>query len=776
MRVLRAIMALVLTVGAFVGSVAVATATPVAATSATPKFVVPHVSVPHGTANSADCVSRSWCMIVDQTGAAIVYANGVASAPTAVSAAGLSSVSCVSKTFCMATSFARGRVYKYNGTSWTAKSIAHVSYLKGVSCVSASFCLAVGYYAVPNVSQYGVVSRWNGSNWGKVTHLGSNPLSSVSCVSSTFCAAVADDGTYSSNWAATWNGKTWKHKLEYYELTAVSCVSKAFCVTTAVGPDPNTGDLDGGSLTWNGRKWGAHKSFGNVLTGMSCTAVTSCIATDGGYPTWWHYNGTKWVGGEFQESSEYDGLGAVSCFAPTFCIVVDELGEVYRWNGSAWSSPGFGESTAAVHCDAPASCIGVDADYAVTAFDGHAYRVLVAGRRNGALQHVTCTTDSLCVGIEEADNSIRRFDGSSWSQLSVTALDFPGAVSCASLDLCVATGQYYDGTDEVEGATVYDGSSWSSPHRLTAMGAGATVSCAGSHCLVVGYAQSSQVSWSRYTTGAAPAWTSPAGITGVKTYAALLWCGTSGGCALTASDVDRHGWCTGFTSTFDGAHWTPPTTVKRLGTPTSISCASAAACAVVGTGIALEHNGVWDTTAFGAPDGVAAEQAACASATYCVFAGYGATVVVDDNAWTVVDRVDPYGGLSAVSCPSASDCIAVGYAGEATRYNGSGWSRPQVVDLAGWLDTVSCPTGSFCAAGDESRFGGQVLTFDGSTWSDPAVSVRRPGRLGLVHVEVVLHRDRRDVFRVHHSGHASTEPPGRVLRSCRTRTVIRPRR
>jgi hypothetical protein len=68
---------------------------------------------------------------------------------------------------------------------------------------------------------------------------------------------------------------------------------------------------------------------------------------------------------------------------------------------------------------------------------------------------------------------------------------------------------------------------------------------------------------------------------------------------------------------------------------------------------------------------------------------------------------DDHGGLSAVSCPTAADCLAVDAHGDAVTWNGKRWSAavPAIAGAVG-LDALSCPTVGFCAAAGNSLWTG----------------------------------------------------------------------
>ena len=98
---------------------------------------------------------------------------------------------------------------------------------------------------------------------------------------------------------------------------------------------------------------------------------------------------------------------------------------------------------------------------------------------------------------------------------------------------------------------------------------------------------------------------------------------------------------------------------------------------------------------------------------------------VTDSAtsWSAGTLIDPArGDLWAVSCPTPSFCAAVDWNGNVLTYNGSSWSTPDRIDQSvarlRALVSVSCPTPSFCAAVD---WNGNVLTYNGSSWSSDRI-------------------------------------------------------
>lgn len=116
----------------------------------------------------------------------------------------------------------------------------------------------------------------------------------------------------------------------------------------------------------------------------------------------------------------------------------------------------------------------------------------------------------------------------------------------------------------------------------------------------------------------------------------------------------------------------------------------------------------------------------CASTSFCVFVASsdqgmnGAVITYNGHRWSRASRVDPAGnGLSSVSCPSVSFCVAVDGGVNALTYDGHSWSAPVNIDTAGinpGLVSVSCTSSSFCMAVDDQ---GNAIAYDGHAWSTP---------------------------------------------------------
>ncbi|HYZ52792.1 MAG TPA: hypothetical protein VE733_04680 [Streptosporangiaceae bacterium] len=121
-----------------------------------------------------------------------------------------------------------------------------------------------------------------------------------------------------------------------------------------------------------------------------------------------------------------------------------------------------------------------------------------------------------------------------------------------------------------------------------------------------------------------------------------------------------------------------------MGLKSMAACAATAALVTAGLAIA--------PTALAAPARPAAPKpAATAGAPYLT---WGKPVHLAGNG---------YGDLKAVSCPSATDCLAIDTGGDAVTWNGRRWSAPAAaIRGAAGLASLSCPSTTFCAAAGNS--------------------------------------------------------------------------
>jgi hypothetical protein len=348
--------------------------------------------------NAIACAASGTCTAVGQqasmsggvprplgeTGGASGWTSVVAEAPTGAKLSQLIAVSCPAADDCMAVgsyeeqfTLQLALAETWNGTRWTIEPAASPSgatatFLDGVSCTSADACTAVGYtflrgerYSVP------VAETWNGTAWTiQPTPFPAgarqSSLYGISCTAADACVAVGVSRTHGGGQvglAEQWNGTAWSIQdlgaaAKNAFLSGVSCPAAGHCV--ASGYVTGAGNARPLALAWNGTSWRsqpvplpAHAN-GGTFSAVSCTSVSSCMATGtdfaepgGAFGEYW--NGSTWhpeaapnppLG---DQSMGEIGLVAVSCTAPDACEAMGDFTpngqpEVFAetWDGSHW--------------------------------------------------------------------------------------------------------------------------------------------------------------------------------------------------------------------------------------------------------------------------------------------------------------------------------------------------------------------------------------------------------------------------------------------------------
>jgi serine/threonine protein kinase len=275
---------------------------------------------------SVSCATTAFCAAVDSGGSVYTYSGGSWSKPRPLSSGPLAWVSCPTADSCVAASDGGDTVYAYSGGSWSSPS--HLigddgkqAHLTSVSCPTPSFCMATGgrdAYA------------YSGSSWSQGVLLqdgSSSKFTSISCPSTAFCAAVDSGGR-----VHTYAGGSWSRprSLSSGGLSWVSCPTARSCVATSDGDTVYA--YSGGSWSSPSRLVGADGNPAH-LTSVSCPMPSFCMATGG--LNAFTYSGNKWKQGQMIRTSHQ--FASVSCVSANFCAAVDSGGNVYTY-GSPRSS------------------------------------------------------------------------------------------------------------------------------------------------------------------------------------------------------------------------------------------------------------------------------------------------------------------------------------------------------------------------------------------------------------------------------------------------------
>lgn len=209
--------------------------------------------------------------------------------------------------------------------------------------------------------------------------------------------------------------------------------------------------------------------------------------------------------------------------------------------------------------------------------------------------------------------------------------------------------------------------------------------------------------WSSPTPGVAPPEGDPA--------PGELTCPSAGWCLAIHSADEVTTWSAAGTA--GGGAWAPPVLLGGAHHVQAVACAAPGSCvAIDGVGDGYVLTGSMWSSQINAWGG--ATDIACGSPTSCV-AAMGGMALWNGSSWVKPVDVDPTGMPTAVSCATASFCVAVDSTGGEITWNGSTWSAPRPILPPSAAD-VSCADPSLCAAVGGDR----VAIWNGSTWSAPA--------------------------------------------------------
>ncbi len=229
--------------------------------------------------------------------------------------------------------------------------------------------------------------------------------------------------------------------------------------------------------------------------------------------------------------------------------------------------------------------------------------------------------------------------------------------------------------------------------------------------------------------------------------------GTAGCLAVGSNSI---GGAAAYSTTDGGSAWEtvaaplPPAEYNLA----AISCISMSSCQAVGegsmstggttggapTGVALFYNGTaWTQETL--PSGVGGlSGVSCVSATSCQAVGgaftstggatggtlSGVALSFNGTAWTQETLPSGISDLTSISCVSATSCQAVGInlsstggapTGVALSYNGTAWTQETLPSGISDLTSISCVSATSCQAGGFGSSGHDVLSWNGTSWA-----------------------------------------------------------
>lgn len=491
-------------------------------------------------------------------------------------------------------------------------------------------------------------------------------------------------------------------------------------------------------------------------------------------------------------------LAGISCASKALCMAVghdltasgSDAPLAEEWNGATWAiepvarpAKGTGSTLVSVSCPSTSSCFAIGQSTSTSGrqlpliehWDGTAWRAQQARVPSGVtggstLAGISCPGISSCVAVgyyAEPHSThhlplAEHWNGRRWWLETVphpvrTTLRELEAVSCSSASSCFAVGRA-NGSTLIEH---WNGRRWSTQPSANPRGNGPPtlqgVSCLSpSFCTAVGYhsAQSVEATMVEHWNGRH--WRlQPTNVAfgAANLYFEAVACATESSCFAV-------GYGDGIGTLIE--HWNGRTwSLTASPTATSgaelaaISCPTSSSCSALGEEevspsgqVALAER--WSGRAWvverspnaAGPQSSKLLAVSCPSASECLAVGsyvedpsgtYRTLAEIwNGQSWAILStanpgRTEPAGGdfLQGVSCPSTTSCFAVGYYYGASgvtplieHWDGSGWVvQPSPSPVGAELRDVACPSASSCFAVGYAQGGSLVEQWAGASWT-----------------------------------------------------------
>jgi hypothetical protein len=310
-------------------------------------------------------------------------------------------------------------------------------------------------------------------------------------------------------------------------LNDVSCAATNDCMAVGwfLGQIPGTSGFQDFPLAerWDGATWTVlptpapkHPGGGELLSSVSCTSGTSCMAVGqvqvfrepGGFivqhPFAESWNGSTWsIVATPTLTNSGATLNGVSCTSPASCMAVGNEGTpknpslftlAEQWDGTAWHvvttppplTPG-GTGLNTVSCTSSGACMAVGFFGFSNGFgteltlaeqwNGTTWRVRTTPTpgSSGGLAGVACTSPAACIAVGSHETPAHlavtlaeQWNGTGWKVLASPnprgfGIAGIGGISCPAAAACMGTGAATDPTGESSFnlAEAWNGTSWS---------------------------------------------------------------------------------------------------------------------------------------------------------------------------------------------------------------------------------------------------------------------------------------------------------------------------
>jgi hypothetical protein len=434
-----------------------------------------------GDLTGISCPVLTFCAAVDSNGnleeSGAPWGSAAAWDTWNLGVPGLSAVSCVSATACIAISSigggANGEIVASNNAThfglWAVRLVAKPTAgttgdKASLSCVNASFCVAVdqsGNVAVLKNPTRASIARTAG-------RVGGAAFSTVNCPAIGLCVAGGANGLFVSTDPSA-GARSWSPvSVDAGDVTGVACPSVNFCAAvTATGGVWTTGN-PGSTAT---SSWNLNQATTHGFTAVSCGSPYLCSAGDATGDVWSAVDpGAMSAVWHSQPADPGTALTALSCRLSTLCVATDGNGRVAEstnpsspgWglrvidpygagfmagSCSAGSGPGVAQTRLAPRSRPVLGCaaVGAGVSYSTNGLDtatNWTYSPVGVGSSPG-IAAVSCPSPALCAAaagnaVETSADPERSTPRWTATDLGVGAGRSLTGVSCPATTLCVA--------------------------------------------------------------------------------------------------------------------------------------------------------------------------------------------------------------------------------------------------------------------------------------------------------------------------------------------------
>jgi hypothetical protein len=205
-----------------------------------------------------------------------------------------------------------GRVYHYNGTTWTV-AFHMAQRFWSIAALDSAHIWAGG--------EAGVIKFFNGSTWVDQTVPTGTNIQSISALDQNHVWAVTDGGEI-----FFFNGTSWTGPATFPGTILQSVFALDVNHVWAVG---NSGAI----LAWNGSTWINQSVGGSHILRSVSGLDTNCVWAVGDAGTVKFFNGTSWTDASVSTSDTFNGVSALDV---NHVYVCGSGGRVYLWDGTSW--------------------------------------------------------------------------------------------------------------------------------------------------------------------------------------------------------------------------------------------------------------------------------------------------------------------------------------------------------------------------------------------------------------------------------------------------------